>query len=206
MKIEQKKLINICDFISGLWTGKKEPFQKIHVIRNTNFRPNAKLDLRDLAYLDVEQNLIPKKQIIKGDIILEKSGGGPKQPVGRVVLFDLEEKNNIYSFSNFTSVIRVKDKKVILPEFLVKYLDYFYISGQTKKMQKNSTGIRNLKMDEYKSIIIKFPSDINEQHKLTKKLDKIEKLLENLKDTNKKKIESYIKLNKSILRDSFIFE
>ena len=37
-----------------------------------------------------------------------------------------------------------------------------------------------------KSIIIKFPSDINEQHKLTKKLDKIEKLLENLKDTNKK--------------------
>lgn len=206
MKIEQKKLIDICDFITGLWTGKKEPFQKIHVIRNTNFRPNAKLDLTDLAYIDVEKNLIPKKRINKGDIILEKSGGGPKQPVGRVVLFSLDEKNNIYSFSNFTSVLRVKNKKEILPEFLVKYLDYFYISGQTRKMQKNSTGIRNLKMDDYKSIIIKFPNDLNEQYNLVKKLDETEKLLEDLIETNKKKIESYIKLNKSILRDSFFFK
>ena len=73
-------------------------------------------------------------------------------------------------------------------------------------MQKNSTGIRNLKMDDYKSIIIKFPNDLNEQYNLVKKLDETEKLLENLKETNKKRIESYIKLNKSILRDSFIFK
>ena len=73
-------------------------------------------------------------------------------------------------------------------------------------MQKNSTGIRNLKMDDYKSIIIKFPNDLNEQYNLVKKLDETEKLLENLKETNKKRTESYIKLNKSILRDSFIFK
>ena len=92
-----------------MWTGKKEPFQKIYVIRNTNFRPNAKLN-QGIGYLDVEQNLIPKKQIIKVDIILEKSGGVQNNQWA-VFLFDLEEKNNIYSFSNFTSVIRVKTKK-----------------------------------------------------------------------------------------------
>ena len=37
------KLINVCEFQSGLWKGKKGPFAKANVIRNTNFRPNGNL-------------------------------------------------------------------------------------------------------------------------------------------------------------------
>ena len=56
-------------------------------------------DYSDIAYLDVEAKKFEKRRLQYGDVILEKSGGGPKQPVGRVALFDKEEGN--FSFSNF---------------------------------------------------------------------------------------------------------
>ena len=88
-------------FYNGLWTGKKPPFRKAKVIRNTNFTKDCKLDLSDVVELDVEIKQLEKRKLEFGDIILEKSGGGPKQPVGRVVLFERNDAD--FSFSNFTS-------------------------------------------------------------------------------------------------------
>ena len=75
------------EFLNGLWTGKKPPFQKIGVIRNTNFTNSGIIDYTDVAYLDVEVKAFEKRKLYPGDIIVERSGGGPKQPVGRVVFF-----------------------------------------------------------------------------------------------------------------------
>jgi hypothetical protein len=49
------------------------------------------LDDSDIAYLDVEASKFKKRRLQSDDVILEKPGGGPKQPVGRVVPFDLAE-------------------------------------------------------------------------------------------------------------------
>ncbi len=166
---EIKKLNELCDFSNGLWTGKKPPFQKIGVIRNTNFTKDCLLDDRDIIYLDVEQSQFQKRKLKYGDIIIEKSGGGPKQPVGRVVVFDKTEGN--FSFSNFTSAIRIKDKNNVDFNFLHKYLFYKYISGATEKMQNYSTGIRNLKFNEYKELPIPLPP-LSEQRRIVSILDK----------------------------------
>ena len=88
---EIKKLGEVCEFMNGLWTGKKPPFQTVGVIRNTNFTKDGKLDDTDIVYIEVEQSQFAKRKLQYGDIILEKSGGGPKQPVGRVILFDKTE-------------------------------------------------------------------------------------------------------------------
>jgi type I restriction enzyme S subunit len=152
---EIKKLGDICEFCNGLWTGKKPPFQKVGIIRNTNFTKDCLLDDSEIVYLDVEQSLYKKRKLKYGDIILEKSGGGPKQPVGRVVIFDKTEGD--FSFSNFTSVIRIKNQAEVDFNFLHRYLVYKYISGATEKMQSHSTGIRNLKFDDYKEISIPVP-------------------------------------------------
>jgi len=154
-KWEVKKLEEICEFGNGLWTGKKPPFINVGVIRNTNFTKDCELDDSNIAYLDVEKSQFEKRKLLYGDIVLEKSGGGPKQPVGRVVVFDKENGN--FSFSNFTSVIRIKDKNQIDFRYLHKYLFFIYGSGITEKMQSRSTGIRNLKFDEYKKIEIPLP-------------------------------------------------
>ncbi|MCX8472609.1 MAG: restriction endonuclease subunit S, partial [Sediminibacterium sp.] len=117
---EIKKLGEVCVFSNGLWIGKKPPFQKVGVIRNTNFTKDCQLDESNIVFLDVEQSQFSKRKLKYGDIILEKSGGGPKQPVGRVVIFNKTEGD--FSFSNFTSVIRIKEHKVVNFNFLHLYL------------------------------------------------------------------------------------
>ena len=100
-----KKLDEVCLFSNGLWKGEKPPLVRVGVIRNTNFTKNGGLDDSDIAYIDVEKKKYEKRKLQFGDIILEKSGGGPKQPVGRVALFD--KSTGEFSFSNFTAAIRV---------------------------------------------------------------------------------------------------
>ena len=163
-----KKLSELCEFGNGLWKGKKPPFQNVGVIRNTNFTKDGKLDNTNIVYLDVEQTQFAKRKLKFGDIILEKSGGGPKQPVGRVIIFDKTDGD--FSFSNFTSVIRIKDFNEIDFTYLHRYLFFGYVSGATETMQSHSTGIRNLKFDEYKSIIIPLPP-LPEQQRIVSILD-----------------------------------
>ena len=166
---QTKTLEEACQFSNGLWKGEKPPFMKVGVIRNTNFTKEGTLDDSDIAYLDVEAKKLEKRRLQFGDIILEKSGGGPKQPVGRVALFD--KKDGDFSFSNFTAALRVLDPNALDFRFLHKYLYWTYLSGVTEGMQSHSTGIRNLDGDAYKAIKISFPP-LPEQQRIVGILDK----------------------------------
>ncbi len=166
---EIRKLGEICEFSNGLWKGKKPPYLKVGVIRNTNFTRDGRLDDSDIVYLDVEKSQFLKRKLLHGDIILEKSGGGPKQPVGRVIIFDKEEGD--FSFSNFTSAIRISNPSEVDFNYLHRFLFFSYISGATETMQSHSTGIRNLKFDKYKSIPIPLPP-LPEQQRIVSILNK----------------------------------
>jgi type I restriction enzyme S subunit len=165
---QTKTLEEACLFLNGLWKGENPPFVNIGVIRNTNFTKEGTLDDSDIAYLDVEVKKFEKRRLQFGDVILEKSGGGPKQPVGRVILFDKVEGD--FSFSNFTSALRVRNPDELDFRFFHKLLYWTYISGITEKMQSHSTGIRNLDGNAYKAITIKFPS-LPEQQRIVAILD-----------------------------------
>lgn len=158
----------ICTFSNGLWTGKKPPFDEAIVVRNTNFRPHGRLDHSDVALLNVESKQLAKRRLQLGDIIIEKSGGGPKQPVGRVAYFD--RADGVYSFSNFTSAARVLDRSEVDPEYLIRFLDWCYLSGVTERMQSHSTGIRNLDFNAYKAIEVPLPP-LEEQWRIVAVLD-----------------------------------
>lgn len=165
---QAKKLDEICDFHNGLWKGKTPPYVTVGVIRNTNFTKDGGLDYSDVVSLDVEKKQFLNRSLRYGDIILEKSGGGPKQPVGRVAIFD--KKSGDFSFSNFTSVIRVKKATEIDFNYLHKCLFASYLSGATETMQSHSTGIRNLKFSEYKQISVPIPP-LTEQKRIVAVLD-----------------------------------
>ncbi len=182
---ELKTLGEVCDFYNGLWTGKNPPYIKVHVIRNTNFTKDGLLSYLDIAQLEVESKQYLTRKLQYGDIILEKSGGGPKQPVGRVVVFN--KNDGEYSFSNFTSVIRVKNSKVLYFEFLHKILFYYYVSGVTEKMQKNTTGIRNLDFSEYKVLEVPIPP-LAEQKQIVKILNEKFGAIEELRKVTEQQI------------------
>ena len=166
---ETKKLNQLCDIQSGLWKGKKEPFTEAYVLRNTNFTSGGKFNYSNVVALQVETKQLEKRLLLPNDIILEKSGGGEKTPVGRVCLHTSELDKPV-SFSNFTARLRVLDEKELAPAFLHRFLYFLYISGKTKPMQRNSTGIRNLQITQYKDIAVPLPP-IAEQQRIVAKLD-----------------------------------
>jgi type I restriction enzyme, S subunit len=163
-----KLLEEVCLFSNGLWKGEKPPFVNVGVIRNTNFTKEGTLDDSEIAFLDVEAKKFETRRLRFGDVIVEKSGGGPKQPVGRAALF--EKKEGDFSFSNFTAALRVREPGDLDFRFLHKFLHWTYISGVTAGMQSHSTGIRNLDGDAYKAIAITFPS-LAEQQRIVGILD-----------------------------------
>ena len=165
---EYKTLGEVCEVINGLWKGKKEPFINVGVIRNANFTKDFTLRYDNIEWLNVEERQYSKRKLQSGDLIVEKSGGSEKQPVGRTVLFDKSEGE--YSFSNFTSVLRIKGE-TIKSKFLFYYLFYVYQRGDTKSMQKATTGIHNIEMDKYLSINIPIPP-LSEQEEIVSRLDK----------------------------------
>ena len=165
---EYSTIGDLCDKMNGLWKGKIGPFVNVGVIRNANFTKSFTLSFDNIEYLDVEAKQYKTRKLQKGDLIVEKSGGSEKQPVGRTVLFDREDGD--YSFSNFTSVLRIKDRDVISPEFLYKYILFVYLRGDTRKMQKATTGIHNIEFDKFLSIPVPKIS-LSEQQSIVDYLD-----------------------------------
>lgn len=158
-----KKISDIIyDPISGEWG---EEGRGIKVIRTTNFTNEGKLNLTDIVSRNVDQKKVEKKRLIYGDIIIEKSGGSPTQPVGRVVYFDVNDSEFICN--NFTSVLRLKHN-----EFDSRYFFWFLFwqhqSKKTLRFQNKTTGIINLQLSRYldeikiKSISLKAQKHIAE--------------------------------------------
>jgi type I restriction enzyme S subunit len=183
--------------LNGLWTGKKPPFVEAGVIRNTNFSPSGEIDYSNIAYLQVESKQLTKRRLEAGDIILERSGGGPKQPVGRVVYFDRED--GTFSFSNFTSAIRVRDKSKFDPQFVFYRLMELYQSGQTEDIQRRTTGIRNLDFTAYKERA-RFPGiPLPEQKKIAHILSTVQRAIE----AQERIIQTTTELKKALMHKLF---
>ena len=138
-------LLDLCD--SGVW-GNEEPASGMSVLRSTNFRNDGTLNFENLALRAIEPAKRVSKLLSRGDLLLEKSGGGPSQPVGRVVLFNGDGLP--HTFGNF--IARLRPKSLVVSEYLWYYLRYFHSLGKTRHYQKQTTGIRNLEFKRYLSI------------------------------------------------------
>lgn len=190
-----KKLGEVCTVLNGLWVGKKEPLINIAVIRNTNFSKDCKLKLDDVAYIDVEERQFLTRKLQVGDIIIEKSGGSDKQPVGRPVLFNISDGD--YSFSNFTATLRLIDES-INPKFLHQCLYGYYRNGETMRMQSKTTGLHNLDMKAYLRLPVPCLS-ISEQERIVSELD----LLTSIINKQKAQLKELDSLAQSIFYDMF---
>ena len=149
------RISDICTAINGLWTGKKEPFVKVGVIRNANFTKDFNLDYSKIALIDVEVSSFAKRSLMAGDLIVEKSGGSDKYPVGRAILY--EGPDNEYSFSNFTMVLRPKEVNIMNSKYLYYSLMNRYLKGAMRTMQTQTTGLHNLILDKFMSQTIALP-------------------------------------------------
>ena len=144
------KLIDITGkALSGEWGTDDENGNGIPVLRTTNFTNEGIVNYDNVVTRTITKKNIDEKYLRPGDIILEKSGGSDKQPVGRVIFFDGPERT--YLFNNFTGLLRVKDTSKWWPRYVFYSLYANYRRGGTREYENKTTGLHNLKTDAYVS-------------------------------------------------------
>lgn len=162
--------------ITGEW-GKEcdENEEGIKILRTTNFTPEGVINYNNTVIRCIDKSKVEKKKLCCGDIILEKSGGTEKTPVGRVVFCDDLIENEAYLCNNFTQAMRV-NRVIAVPKYVFYFMWYLHYSGKTDLLQNKTTGIRNLQIKSYLDEKIPLPP-LDEQRKIAAVLDKVSDLI-----------------------------
>ena len=83
------KLIDITGkALAGEWGNDDETGTGIPVLRTTNFTNEGVVNYDSVVTRSITKKNIEDKFLCPGDIIIEKSGGSDKQPVGRVIFYE----------------------------------------------------------------------------------------------------------------------
>lgn len=176
-------LEQLLEFVTGGDWGKDETYEDAdfdfaYCIRGSEIKNWDEDKGKTASLRKVKRTSIESRKLKEGDILVEISGGGPEQPVGRTVLID----KTVLSFqpkvpkicTNFLRLIRAV--KGIDSKYLNLYLKLFYASGEIVNYQGGSNNLRNLKFPDYVKIKIPVPP-LSEQ---TAIVSKIEELLSDL--------------------------
>ncbi|MBY8092264.1 restriction endonuclease subunit S [Vibrio fluvialis] len=173
---------------NGIWGSEPDGENDLIVIRVADFNRNQ-LNISDdkLTFRSIENKDRKTRLLKKGDLLIEKSGGGDKTLVGCVVLFD---KDYEAVTSNF--VAKMTPQQGFDSSFLRYAFSYLYAGKVNYSSIKQTTGIQNLDSEAYLLEKLAFPL-YEEQQKIANFLDhetakidtlitKQEKLIELLKE------------------------
>jgi type I restriction enzyme S subunit len=142
--------------IGGVWgvePGSDE--EEVTVVRSTEFTKNGVLNYSTGVPRSIKPGQLASRELAPGDILLEKSGGGPEQPVGRVVFVE----SNIpprFVCSNFIQLLTPMTESVV-PRFLFLMMWMWHYENRTLEYQAQTTGIRNLRTPDYLGQFIALP-------------------------------------------------
>jgi type I restriction enzyme S subunit len=160
------RLGEVCDYKSGVW-GQTDP-NGTPVLRSTDFLPDGNLSYETAVRLALSEKQLKKAVLQPGDILLERSGGGPNKPVGRVAYF---QEQGTYCCGNFITRLRVS-RADVMSRFLFYFLFHFHISGRTESLQTQTTNIRNLRFNEYLAIAVPLPP-LEEQRRIVARIEEL---------------------------------
>lgn len=154
---------------NGIWGDEpKKDINDIPCIRILNFnRSKMEVDIDDLTTRNIP--ILKQREYLlnKGDLLIEKSGGGEKQPVGFVARYN-HELPAVYA--NFMAKISLNNELAISA-----YIKYLCATIYNKRLHLDSvnqtTGIQNLDSETYFKRIIAIPN-IEEQDRIARFLDK----------------------------------
>ena len=162
--------------ITGEWGSEcLETKTGTNILRTTNFTSDGVINYNNVVVRSIEKSKVESKRLHYGDIILEKSGGTDKTPVGRVVFCDPYIETGTYLCNNFTQAMRVNPSMAV-PKYVFYFMWNLHWSGKTELMQNKTTGIRNLQVKSYLNQALPLPS-LDEQRRIAATLDKVSDLI-----------------------------
>jgi type I restriction enzyme S subunit len=140
---------------NGVWGDEANGKEDLVVVRVADFnRERARVDLGD----DPTVRAIPlsarnRRVLRKGDLLIEKSGGGEQQPVGNVVLFDANVDAVCSNFVARMPVVAECD-----PRFVAYAFRSLYAGARNIPHIKQTSGIQNLDSESYLNEVVWLPS------------------------------------------------
>ncbi|MBE6818966.1 MAG: hypothetical protein E7517_07425 [Ruminococcaceae bacterium] len=153
--------------------------------------------ISELTKRHYKKEVIERLILKENDILIEKSGGGEKTPVGRTVLFD---KTYQALYANFMD--RLRCVAGVNPLFMQYVLVTFYKNEYTRNYIKQTTGIQNLDLTAMLSNeVIPLPSLV-EQQRVADFLDKECARIDAVIEHTRQSIEEYKKLKQSIITEA----
>jgi len=181
--VRLKQTVTACQ--NGTWGD--EPLggaDDVICVRVADFdRLRLRVDLRNPTWRSVPKPYRRGRMLDRGDLLLEKSGGGDGQPVGAVVLY---EGDGPAVCSNFIA------RMPVAPGCDGRYLCYLHAALYHLRVNcrsiNQSTGIQNLDSRTYLSEIIRVP-DLPEQSQIAKHLDVQTALVDRLVRNKQRQLE-----------------
>ena len=157
----------------GAWGDEPTPNEPgVRVLRAADLTRDGRVVPDRAAWRRLSKRDLERRLMLDGDIILERSGGGPGAPVGRVAL--IEGFGPVYC-NNFCQHFRV-DTARCSPRYAVWALWHRYLRGITARLEHRTTGIRNLDYGGYLAFPFPLPP-LAEQYVIAKTLDRTDVLL-----------------------------
>lgn len=151
---------------NGAWGDEPDGARDAICIRAADFDGQlGRLNNGERTLRSLDQKTFDKIALRNGDIIIEKSGGGEKQLVGRAVIFHGDHPSFT---SNFLARCRPADG--IEPEYLNYLLLAIYNGRGTYPHLKQSTGIQNLDLASFLDIKVDIPP-LKTQRRIAQFLD-----------------------------------
>jgi type I restriction enzyme S subunit len=158
---------SVTDCVNGIWGSDPDGESDITCVRVADFdRKNLRVSLQRKTIRSISSSARSRRLLQRGDLLLEKSGGGDKQPVGAVVIYNHDEPAVC---SNF--VARLSIHEGYEPKFVNYLFSALYACRVNVPSIKQTTGIQNLDSKSYLAERAGFPSKI-EQQKIAAYLDK----------------------------------
>ena len=145
----------------------------VRVLRAADLTRDGRVQTETAARRRLSNRDRERRLMKDGDLILERSGGGPAAPVGRIAL--IEEAEPIYC-SNFCQHLRV-DPLRLSARFAARALWHRYMRGVTERLEQRTTGIRNMDYDGYLMLWIPIPP-MEEQETIAAAVDSAEAAIE----------------------------
>lgn len=137
-----------------------EEYERRLVVRGTEFdnELNLRIENGREKYRKIKIEKLNRMLIEVGDLLIEKSGGSPDQPVGRVAILENSLlQSQAICYSNFVEKIKPDPAKV-LPSYLFHYLRFVHAIGVTDLLQSQTNGIRNLMIHRYLALPVSLPT------------------------------------------------
>jgi type I restriction enzyme S subunit len=178
---------------------------RVRVIRGTDFRRWE----RDRGTTAEERLIKPaslaRRQLAVGDLVVEVSGGGASQPVGRTLLIDEEAIRRAGGVplicSNFCRQVRVH--REIDPAFVHLALSYTYLCGGFDEHQTQTTNLRNLDFKGFLSTVLPLPPRA-EQRRIVDKVAELMAPLRRVREGLARVPEMLRRFRQSVLADAYM--